>query len=182
MDEPDDQPPADPSVEGADWDRIAGPFTNVAGAAERIGGEPADVEELIACRDMLGAQLADGNREWVLPTRQFEAFDAMPRLLVAIGYRPQQAWSGWQIAIWLTAPDDDLGGQSAWDALSAGQIDEVLAWARAAGPPEEGPPDLLERVQDLVSLGPDGVAADAGAAWDVLRDAATELLYRPDGE
>lgn len=91
----------------------------------------ADVErlreqgKLLACRSRGGW--------WLYPAFQFrdnEVVKGLPETLEAIGPNVD----GWQVALWMTRPSDDLGGRRPIEALWDGDIEDVLALARTEGP------------------------------------------------
>ncbi|UDY34024.1 DUF2442 domain-containing protein [Dermatobacter hominis] len=158
------------------WERLAGPFTDVAGAAERLGCAPVEVAERIACRELLGCRLADADATWVLPEKQFDVLDALPQVLARAGYRPHRAARGWEIVGWLASPNDHLDGLTVYEALVAGRSDEVLALAAIVNRPADGPLDTLSQIQDIVSTPTDGPGIRSSDLRPVLRQAALEML------
>ncbi len=175
---PDDATSNDRPRTWAGWQQLAGPYTDTAGAARRLGCEAGDVVERVACRELLAVTVTGGEYPWVFPTRQFPVVEAMPRLLASAGYRPQREWAGWQIAWWLALVDPSVSSDSPYDALGAGRVDEVLTWTVLVRPPSEGPPDLLERIQDFLAKYPTEPPTADPQARRALRGAADELLRR----
>lgn len=120
---------------GQAWADDAGPFTDTAGARVALGGVSKQaVSQRLRERRLLGLQLAsDGSarNRIVYPLWQFRpgVLRVLPTVLAAAGFDPDRPVSGWTIAAWLTAADDEFGGNSPVDLLEAGHRDRVLAAA-----------------------------------------------------
>ncbi len=120
---------------GQAWADDAGPFTDTAGARVALGGVSKQaVSQRLRDGRLLGLQLLSGGTardRIVYPLWQFRpgVLRMLPAVLAAAGFDPDRPVSGWTIAAWLTAADDELGGRAPVELLEAGHRDGVLAAA-----------------------------------------------------
>lgn len=132
------------------WVGEVGPFLDTTGVRAMLGGVTKQaVSERVRGRGLLALRMGPDGRTLRFPLWQFDGstLEVLPRILKAVGYRPEVVWHGGLVAGWLCAPDELLGGLRPRDLLAAGQEEEVL-----------------ERTGDVRSeLGVDEVAARAAA-------------------
>lgn len=101
---------------------LVGPFYDPAGVAHLLGVAPEALPSMCDDGDLLGVQTSDG--AWVYLTFQFTGDQVDPNLLPVLDvFRHSPPWS---TAVWLCGPDEDLGGLSPVEWLSAGNPAEVV--------------------------------------------------------
>jgi hypothetical protein len=112
------------------WTEHVGPFVDADGARRLLAGVTRQaLSQRLRGRRLLG--LRTGSGRIVYPLWQCAAGGVVPGLatvLVAAGYEPDRATTGWTIASWLCTDDSELGGRPR-DLLAAGHVELVAAAA-----------------------------------------------------
>lgn len=112
-------------------DAIAGPFYDTAGLTEWLGVSRQAINKQVRGRRLLGCTTADG--ALVYPAWQFAPsgvpIDGLPDVLAALFSGTDDAWT---VALWLRAPNADLGSATPADWLAGGGSAEVVTRSATA--------------------------------------------------
>ncbi|MEY9840680.1 hypothetical protein [Streptacidiphilus sp. EB103A] len=109
--------------------RGRGPFYDLAGAAHLVGKEPHILEKEAKAGEALVVTTIEGVK--LLPAWQFDGPRVHPHVAKILEIFHSVPVDQWMIVQWATAPDPQLGGTSAIQALHEGHdIEAVLADAR----------------------------------------------------
>ena len=116
---------------GHAFDVISGPFYDTAGLVAWLGITRQALHQRVRSRSVLACPLADGGR--VYPTWQFLDNGAtIPALADVLGALADWDADEWMVALWMRAPNDDLGGLQPSEWLRQGSDPEqVIALAQA---------------------------------------------------
>ncbi|GAA0305617.1 antitoxin Xre/MbcA/ParS toxin-binding domain-containing protein [Kineococcus aurantiacus] len=118
----------------AAWEDHLGPFYDVDGVRELLGGDQPISRQAVSKRRSLLA-LRTGSGQVVYPVFQFLEETPLPGLGAALEELPEQLVSRWTVASWLVSPQPELGGVTPVDLLRDGNLVPVVkaarSWARA---------------------------------------------------
>lgn len=110
------------------FDKTIGPFYDAIGAANRMHVSRDTVQARATNHEVLACPTAEGDE--VFPTFQFNsdgtALPGLDRVLAALAAGTQDRW---QVALWLTTPNEQLKGRTPSDALKEGASAAVQAVA-----------------------------------------------------
>lgn len=115
------------------WDRLIGPFYDVAGVVRRLEISADAVQHRVRRHQLLGCMTSDGTL--VFPTFQFDQHGSvLPGLADILTILSGATDDCWQVALWLTTPSAQLHGQTPVGALKSQETQAVRLLAiRTAG-------------------------------------------------
>ena len=112
------------------YDQIVGPFYDTAGLTRWWNVSRQAVSKKVAANTLIACRLEEG--QWVYPVWQFTSSGTVHPALVQVWRILRAAADPWTCAMWLRAPQDALGGQTAVQWLTDdGSVEPVTTAARA---------------------------------------------------
>jgi hypothetical protein len=113
------------------WSEQLGPVYDVEGVRALLGraGAPVSRQAVSKRRGLLA--LTTGSGRVLYPAFQFRGGAPVAGIAQVLDVLPESLISRWSLASWLATPEPELDGERPIDVLAYGQVDVVVAVARA---------------------------------------------------